>query len=72
LKKRGTLENLKSFYIFETPSFEKGGLGRISKCLTARHYTCGWFFIAIVIMENVLALFNVGKSRLITLNATLF
>jgi len=29
LKKKGTIENLKSFYILETPSFEKGGLGRI-------------------------------------------
>jgi len=29
LKRWGTLENLKSFYILETPSFEKGGLGRI-------------------------------------------
>ena len=38
LKKRGTIENLKSFYILETPSFEKGGLGRILKCFSEAHW----------------------------------
>jgi len=28
-EKEGNYRNLKSFYLFETPSFEKGGLGRI-------------------------------------------